>query len=125
MLKYLIDLGRAAPTCLPDTLVKKLRCLDDDSISSACGVEAEQIKPMAVIDAKAKNPVSICGRGVSKHGPEGIIGAFNIVRATRSMAPSGRWRLMELTLNANTFGARLFGHRHVGSVTGRGCKKAL
>ncbi len=109
MLKYLLDLGAADADAVPDDLAKKLKRLDDDGISMACGVDAEAIKQMAHAYANAKAPVIICGRGVSKHGPAGLVAALNIVRATKRMTPDGRWRLMELALQANSYGARLLG----------------
>jgi formate dehydrogenase major subunit len=109
LLKYLFDLGAADRSILPKTLAKQLSRIDDDDIAMACGVDAERIKQMATWYAEAKAPMVICGRGVTKHAPDGLIGALNIVRATGNRTPSGKWRLMELALQANSYGARLLG----------------
>jgi formate dehydrogenase major subunit len=109
LLKYLIDLGAADRAEIPKGLAKKLAKLDDDDISLVCGVEGTRIKRMAEWYAAAKKPMIICGRGVTKHGPEGLIGALNIVRATGNRTEAGKWRLMQLALQANSYGARLLG----------------
>ncbi len=108
MLKYLIDMGAADAATMPTDLSKKLKRFDDDDISIACGIDATQIKQMAALYAAAEAPMIICGRGLSKHGPTGLIGALNIVRATGNQTADGKWRLMDLALQANTYGARLF-----------------
>jgi len=109
LLKYLIDMGAADATSVPADLAKKLKRIDDDDISIACGIDSAQIKRMAELYAAAEKPMIICGRGLTKHGPAGLVGALNIVRATRNRTEAGKWRLMELALQANSFGARLFG----------------
>ncbi len=109
MLKYLLDLGVADRARVPAALAERIGKLDDDAIAVACGVDAARIKRMAELYAEAKSPVVICGRGISKHGPDGLIAALNLVRATGARSANGRWRLMELALQANSAGGRLFG----------------
>jgi formate dehydrogenase major subunit len=109
MLKYLLQMGAADASLIESELVEKLNRLDDDDISIACGIDSALIKQMATLYAQADAPMIICGRGLSKRGPEGLVGALNIVRATGNRTPEGKWRLMELALQANTYGARLLG----------------
>ena len=51
----------------------------------------------------------LCGRGITRRGPAGIMAAMNIVRACKQKTPQGRWRLVELSMGANSAGARLLG----------------
>lgn len=108
MLKYLMGMGRAKLE-VPEELVKPLEKLSDDEITAATGVPAEQIKKVAEMYAEAKNPMIICGRGLTRRGPAGLTAAMNIVKAMKQKSPNGRWRLMETAMGANTVGGRLLG----------------
>jgi len=108
MLKYLWEMGRAKLT-LPPELEKKLRALDDDEITRQAGVPAADIRRAAELYANAKSPMILCGRGITRRGSAGITAAMNLVKACRQKTPTGRWRLMELSMGANSAGARLLG----------------
>ena len=109
ILKVLVELEAVDRAVVPAGLLKKVERLSDEAITSSCGVDARQIRRMAELYAAAERPVIICGRGLSKHGPEGLSAALSLVRATGRRSKAGRWRLMELALQANTYGGRLLG----------------
>ncbi|MGB0714741.1 MAG: molybdopterin-dependent oxidoreductase [Phycisphaerae bacterium] len=109
LLKYLIDMNAVDADSVPEKTARQLKRLDDESIAMACGVDAASIKRMAQLYAEASTPMIICGRGLSKHGPEGLHAALNLVHATNNRNDNGRWRLMHLALQANSYGARLLG----------------
>ena len=108
MLKYLMDMGKVQSPAAGD-LTKKLGGLSDDDITAATGVAAADIRRMSQMYAEAKRPMIICGRGLTRRGPAGITAAMNIVKGMQQRTPSGRWRLMELAMGANSVGSRLLG----------------
>lgn len=108
MLKYLWEMGRAKLTLTPE-VEKKLRALDDDEITRMVGVPAADIRKAAELYANAKSPMIICGRGITRRGHEGMAAAMNLVKACKQKTPKGRWRLVELSMGANSAGARLLG----------------
>lgn len=110
ILKYLLDAGKAKVE-LPPELVQKLAELDDDGITTATGVPAATLKEVAQMYAAAAKPMIVCSVGVTRHPAEGLAGAMNLVKATNRKTPSGRWRLMELAMGANSAGARLLGEQ--------------
>jgi formate dehydrogenase major subunit len=106
MMKYLMDDGRlVAP--LAEPLRKRLQALTDDEITAITRAPAEKIRAAAKLYGQARRPMLICGIGLSRHGPQGLNAALSLVQATQPGTPSGRWRLMEVAIGANTAGARL------------------
>ncbi len=108
ILKYLVDAGRTRCE-IPPPLLKALQKLTDDDIRVATGVPADALREAARLYGEAQRPVILCGRGLSRHGPGGLVSALNLVKATQRRTPSGRWRLMELPIGGNSAGARLLG----------------
>ena len=107
ILKYLIDDG--VNVDLPEELVERVRKLDHDDVRYGAGVPSELIREAASLYRTAKRPIVVCGRGVTRQGPEPLAAAFNLVKATGHQTPTGRWRLVELALGANSAGAGLLG----------------
>jgi predicted molibdopterin-dependent oxidoreductase YjgC len=108
MLKYLWEMGKAKLTLDPE-MEKKLRALDDADVTNMVGVPAAEIRRAAEMYAGASKPMILCGRGLTRRGPAGITAAMNIVKSCRQKTPQGRWRLVELSMGANSAGARLLG----------------
>ncbi len=108
VLKILIAEGRAKLE-LPADLDAALRSLDDADLQIATGVPAEQIRRLAQLYAQAERPMILCGRGLTRGGPEGLRAAFDLVKATGRRNAAGRWRLMDMAAGANTAGARWLG----------------
>lgn len=108
MLKLLLDEGRATAT-VPPELAAALARLDDADLQIAAGVPFEQIRRVTRLYADAQRPIILCGRGLTLRGPDGLVAAMNLVKATNRKTPAGRWRLMELALGANTAGAAWLG----------------
>jgi formate dehydrogenase major subunit len=108
ILKYLLDDGHAKVD-LPADLASRLSRIDDVDVHSLTGVEGEQLRRVAEMYAQAERPMILCGRGLTRGGPEGLVGALNLVRAMNRKTPDGRWRLMELAIGSNSIGARLLG----------------
>lgn len=108
ILKYLIDGGKAKVD-IPAELATRLAELDDDSITASTGVPAAQLREIADLYAAAARPMIVCSLGVTRHPAVGLAAAMNLVKATGRKTASGRWRLMELSMGANSTGARLLG----------------
>ncbi len=108
MLKYLWEMGKAKLTLTPE-MEKQLRKLDDDDVTHMAGVPAADIRKAAELYAAASKPMILCGRGITRRGPAGVVSAMNIVKACKQKTPQGRWRLIELSMGANSAGARLLG----------------
>ncbi len=109
ILKYLIDDGKAQVD-LPEDLARKLGKLDDDTIAIMTGMPAASLKDVARMYAQAERPIIICSNGLTAGRPDGMIAALNLVKATNRKTASGRWRIMELAMGANSAGARMLGH---------------
>ena len=107
ILKCLIDDG--VNVNIPVELATKLKALDDADLFYGCGIPADQIREAARLYREAKRPMVVCGRGVTRQGPEPLAAAFNLVKATNNRTATGRWRLVELSMGANSAGARLLG----------------
>jgi NADH-quinone oxidoreductase subunit G len=76
---------------------------------SITGVPAKNLRTVADLYARARRPMVLCGRGVTRGGSEALVGALNLVKATNRRTSDGRWRLMELAIGGNSMGARLLG----------------
>jgi formate dehydrogenase major subunit len=108
MLKYLLDDGKATLD-VPEDLARRLSKLNDDTITAATGVPAAELREVARMYAAAQRPMILCGPGITRRDPAGLAAAMTLVRATKRKTPTGRWRLMELAMGANSLGARLLG----------------
>jgi predicted molibdopterin-dependent oxidoreductase YjgC len=106
ILKYLIEMGRTK-AFVPQELADQLRRLDDDTVHALTGLPVEDLRKAARMYAEAERPMIICGVGLSRSGPQGLAAAMNLVRATGQKSASGRLRLMEVAMGANTVGGRL------------------
>ncbi len=108
ILKYLIEDG-VVTSKVPVELKHKLAKMEDDDVRVATGIDPAELKQAARYYAEAKKPMILCGRGVTRGGPEALSGALNLAKATGRKTPSGRWRMIKLAMGANSNGARLLG----------------
>ncbi len=108
ILKYAIDAG-AAITPVPEALATGLADLEDVEITRLTGVPAESLRRVARLYLDAARPMVLCGRGITRSGPEALRAALGLVRATGRLTADGRYRLMELSIGSNSVGARLLG----------------
>lgn len=108
MLKYLMDDGKAKVE-LPDALARDLSKLTDDDVTAMTGVPAAQLREAARLYGQAQKPMILCGSGVGRTDTRALAAALNLVKAARRKTASGRWRLMELAMGANSLGGRLMG----------------
>ncbi len=108
ILKYLIDMG-VTNAEVPKELATRLAALDDDDMRLVTGIPGAELRRAAELYGRAERPMIICGSGLTRSGPQGMTAALNLVKAMNRRTSSGRWRLMEAAMGANSAGSRVLG----------------